>query len=94
MAIMYITDSWAKRHNPSIQQAEGRMFLIEAFTPSDPQVDFRESIHVNYPDYGHSFLDKRSSLWLHLQKRGVQEDRKGGHSMKRSALRESSRTGW
>lgn len=28
------------------------MFLIEAFTPSDPHVDFRESIHGNDLDYG------------------------------------------
>lgn len=32
MAIMYITDNWAKWHNPSVEQTEGWMFLIEAFT--------------------------------------------------------------
>lgn len=94
MAIMYITDNCAKWHNPSLQQTEGWMFLVEAFTPTDPHVDFWESIHGNYTDHGHSFLDKRSSLWLLLQKGGVQEDGKGGHSMERSALRESSGTSW
>lgn len=69
------------------------MFLTEAFTPSDPHFDFWESTHGNDPDYGHSFLDKKSSLWRHLQKKEVQEDGKGGHPMRCSTLRESSRTG-